>query len=266
MTTTNQQNFMNWDNPGIALITGASSGIGAEFARQLAKQGFDLILVARRKEKLEVLKEDLERKNSIKAEIIIADLSVLSENQKIIDKISKLTNIDVLINNAGFGYTESFLEANCKLNIEMIMVHLTSPVIFCQVVLPNMLRQKRGVIINVSSMSVFLKAGIIYTTTKNAVTMFSELLKNSIKGKGIFIQALCPGFTHTEFHDSPTMVGFNKSLTSKNLWMNVEDVVSLSLESIKSNQVIFIPGELNKKIAAEIRKANLNRYLKCKII
>ncbi len=266
MNRERDQNFMNWDNPGIALITGASSGIGAEFARQLAIQEFDLILIARRRKKLERIKEDLEGKYSIKAEIITADLSLLRKNQEIAEQISEIKNIDVLINNAGFSYTESFLDQDSMLNAAMIMVHLTSPVFFCQAVLPNMIKRKRGVIINTSSMNAILKSDIMYSTTKAAVAMLSELLKSSIRGKGIYIQALCPGLTHTELHFSPTMKGFNKSLFPENLWMSAEEVVSLSLEAVKSNQVIFIPGKINQEIAKQKRKANMNKYLKCKII
>jgi short-subunit dehydrogenase len=266
MSNNNIQNFMNWDNPGTALITGASSGIGAEFARQLAKQGFDLILIARRKDKLEKLKEDLHGKYAINTEILVADLSLLSKNQEIAEKISKLDKLDILINNAGFSYREPFLEGNYKLNVDMIMVHLTSPVIFCQAALPNMIKRKRGVIINTSSLGAILRSGIMYSTTKAAVALFSELLKRSIKQKDIYIQALCPGFTHTEFHDSPTMKGFSRTIISEENWMSAEEVVSLSLNAVKSNQIIFIPGEANQDIAKKVRKTNMNKYLSCKIM
>jgi short-subunit dehydrogenase len=260
------QNFMNWDNPGIALITGASSGIGAEFARQLAKQGFDLILIARRKDKLEILKEDLQCNNPITAKTLVADLSILSENQEIAEQISRIENLDILINNAGFGYRENILEGNFKLNVDMIMVHLTSPVMFCQASLPTMIKRKRGIIINTSSLGAILRTSIMYGTTKAAVAIFSELLKKTIKEKDIYIQALCPGFTYTEFHDTQYMKGFSRDLIPKENWMSAEEVVSLSLNAVKSNQVIFIPGETNQDIAKKARKTNLNKYLNCKII
>jgi short-subunit dehydrogenase len=99
----NRENFMKWDNPGYALITGASSGIGAEFARELAKQGFNLILVARRKQRLENLSQELNNKYSITAEVLVADLSKMSDIEKVASKISNTANLDVLINNAGYG-------------------------------------------------------------------------------------------------------------------------------------------------------------------
>lgn len=114
------KNFMEWDNPGIALITGASAGIGAEFARQLAAQGFNLILVARRKEKLEALGGELQKKYSIKAEVWVADLANIAENERIAGDIAKLENLDVLINNAGYGIMTPFLERDNQDNINMV--------------------------------------------------------------------------------------------------------------------------------------------------
>ena len=121
-------NFMNWDNLGVALITGASS----EFARQIAAQGFDLILVARGKEKLNALSKELQVKFSINAEVMVADLSNPVDNEMMVSKIKKLENLDVLINNAGFGIMNTFLGSDLKRIVDMISVHFTSPVMFCQ--------------------------------------------------------------------------------------------------------------------------------------
>lgn len=137
----NKENFMNWDNPGLALITGASSGIGAEFARKLAEQGFDLILVARRKEKLETLSNELQEKYSINVEVLVADLSKPTDNEKVISRISELDKLDVLINNAGFGIMNTFLDTDIKQYVDMINVHFTSTVMFSHAALPVMMKK-----------------------------------------------------------------------------------------------------------------------------
>jgi len=258
-------NFMGWENPGSALITGSSSGIGAEFARQLAQQGFDLILVARRKEKLNALRKTLQEKYSINVEVLVADLSKISDNDQVISRINEIENLDILINNAGFGIMSNFLQIERMKYVDMINVHFTSPVMLCHATIPGMAKRNRGVIINTSSMSAINKDSVLimYTTTKSAVAIFSELLKVKVKGTGIFVQALCPGFTYSEFHDTDAMTGFQRSWYKAEEWMKAEEVVSLSLEAVKSKSVIFIPGEINKQSGIRIRKKKLNKYLNC---
>ncbi|MBY8980597.1 MAG: SDR family NAD(P)-dependent oxidoreductase [Candidatus Lokiarchaeota archaeon] len=259
------ENFMGWESPGSALITGSSSGIGAEFARQLAQQGFDLILVARRKEKLDALSKTLQEKYSINAEVLVADLSKISDNEQVISKINEIENLDILINNAGFGILGNFLQIELMKYVDMINVHFTSPVMLCHATIPGMAKRKRGVIINTSSIFAIIKDSslIMYTTTKSALAIFSELLNVKVKGTGIYIQALCPGFTYSEFHDTDTMNGFQRSWYNPEQWMKAEDVVSLSLDAVKSKSVIFIPGEINRQSGIINRKKKLSKYLNC---
>ena len=259
-------NFMSWDNPGIALITGASAGIGAEFARQLAEQGFDLILIVRRKQKLDNLSKELKENYSVEAEVFVTDLSIQDDNYKIVSKILNLDNLDVLVNNAGYGINKSFLETDVEQHIDMINVHFTSAVMFCHAAIPNMVKRKRGAIINTSSTAAVNKSqmGVMYTTTKTALTVFSELLHENLKDTGVFIQSLCPGFTYSEFHDTESMLGFQRNWFLKELWMDAKDVVSISLEAVKSKEVIVIPGELNQNNVRRIRKVNVEQYLKGK--
>ena len=262
-----KENFMKWDNPGIALITGASSGIGAEFARQLAEQGFDLILVARRKERLIALNKGLQEKYSISSEVLVADLANMTDNDKVVSRILEVDNLDVLINNAGFGRMTSFLETDLKKNIDMIHVHFTSLVMFCHAALQAMIKRKRGVIINTSSSAIMLKPPIdvMYNTTKAANTIFSEALKSKLRGTGVYIQSLLPGFTYSEFHDTKTMQGFQRKWFPKEAWMTSEAVVSLSLEAVKTKRVIFIPGEYNQHLAKSTRKVLTQKFLNLKI-
>lgn len=261
-----KEKFMNWDNLGIALITGASSGIGAEFTRQLAEQGFDLILVARRKNKLEALSQELSSKFSIKVEVLIADLSNLNDTEKVASKILDTDNLDILINNAGYGITTPFIERDNKQNVDMINVHYTSPVMLCHVAIQGMTKRKRGVIINNASISAIIRTSVMYSSTKAALTIFSETLNSKMRNTGIYIQALCPGFTYSEFHDKDSMRGFSREFFSKMPWMSAEEVVTLSLNVVKSKNVIFIPGEENRVLAMSVRKSTLKKYLNCKIL
>ena len=151
----NQKNFMNWDSPGIALITGASSGIGAAYAHSLSAQGFETILLARRKENLEKLALQLTEKTSKKSEILVADLTILDDIIRVSEKIQLINNIDVLINNAGFGTRGYFENIPVSSHKDMLFVHNLAPIYFCRAVLPSMIKRNRGVIINVSSVAAF---------------------------------------------------------------------------------------------------------------
>ena len=257
------ENFMEWEDPGVAFITGASSGIGAEFARQLASQNFDLVLIARRKEKLEQLSKELQKKFSIKAEIIVGDLSKLEDNHKIISKIKEIDNLDVLINNAGYGINNTFLQIDVTEHIDMINVHFTSAVMFCHAAIPIMVKRKRGVIINTSSTAAVHKSpmSVMYTSTKSALTVFSEVLQEKFKNANINIQSLCPGFTYSEFHDTDSMRGFQRSWFPKESWMASEEVVRLSLEAVKADDVVFVPGDLNQNYTKKIRETTIEQYL-----
>ena len=259
-------NFMNWDNIGSALITGASSGIGAEFALQLAQQGFSLILVARRKEKLEALSRDLSSKFSVKVEVLVADLSNLEDIERVASKILNTDNLDILINNAGYGINTPFIERENKQNIDMINVHFTSPVMLSHAAIQGMAKRKKGVIINTASLAAITKTSGMYSSTKAALTYFSETLRSELRHTGIFIQALCPGMTYTEFHDKELMRGFNREDYSSVPWMNAEEVVLQSLKSVNGKTVIFIPGEENRNLMKGVRKSTMKKYLNCKIL
>lgn len=258
-----KENFMEWEEPGAALITGASSGIGAEFARQLASQGFDLILIARRQDKLESLSKQLQEEFSVLAEVFIGDLSNMDDNNKIVSKIKETNQLDVLINNAGYGINNTFLQIDITEHINMINVHFTSAVMFCHASIPGMIKRKRGVIINTSSTAAINKSlmSVMYTSTKSALTVFCEVLQEKVKNFNIFIQSLCPGFTYSEFHDTDSMRGFQRNWFPEESWMTSEEVVRKSLDAVKTGNVIFIPGDVNKDYTKKIREATIEQYL-----
>ena len=255
------KNFINWNHPGTAFITGASSGFGAVFARELASQKFNVVLVARRKERLDKLASELEEQYDIQAQVLTADLSKLGDIEHLYDEITKLDDIDVLINNAGFGTSGYFDNTPFGPQRDMLFVHNVAPVYFCRAALPIMIKRGRGVIINLSSVLAFYQTpqNLMYTATKVFLKEFTETLSLELEDTGVKVQALCPGFAHTEFHDTEYFKEFDKNAIPENLWMNAEDVVKLSLEAVPKGKVVFIPGEPYQAFVKLITDPKLGR-------
>ncbi len=241
--------FSSWKNKQSALITGASSGIGAVFAQELAKEGFKIVLTARRKDRLEELAKKIEKETKAITEIIIADLANEKDRQKIVTRINGNNDIEILINNAGFGVRGRFYLNNIEKYQEMMLVHNTAPVEFCRAVLPSMIKRSRGIIINVSSMASLLKnprAGI-YSGSKSFLNVFSDALSSELKEFGIKVQSLCPGMTVSEFHSVRDYVDWDHTRIPKRLWMSSEEVVEESLIALYGKKIIVIPGRKNKR-------------------
>lgn len=236
---------------GKALITGASAGLGEEYARQLAAAGTNLILVARRKDRLESLAAELGQKFGVSVEIFPADLSRDYDLNSLAEKIRQTEDLDLLINNAGFGGKSKFYKDETGEAEQMVRVHVLAPAILTRAALPAMIKRGRGAVINVSSVAAFSPfSGAMYSSTKAFLAMFSVNLQNELLGKGIKIQALCPGLTHTEFHE---VAGMNKEAIPGFLWMKADRVVRISLRSLGGNKVIVIPGCRNRIIAFLMR-------------
>lgn len=234
-----------------AIITGASAGIGAEFARQLAAQGVNLILIARRKEKMEALAQELRAKHAISIDIIPADLSKPDELAQVESTLSGLPDIDLLINNAGFGVTNRFYEGDPGPHFDMLQVHVTASVRLTRSILTGMVARQHGWIINVASVAAFLPYGsVLYPSTKAFLVSFSQALAHELSDTGVRVQALCPGFTYTEFHD---VVGLNRSMAPKFMWLPAKRVVSTSLNALTHGHVIVVPGWQYRCIVALAR-------------
>lgn len=185
-----------------ALITGASSGLGKEFALLHAKRGGDLVLVARRREKLEALKSELEHKYQVSVEVIVQDLSELDSAEKIFRQLETVgIEVEVLINNAGFGGMGYFHERELERELQMIHVNVTSLTALTRLILPGMVARGRGKILNVSSTASLVPGPLqaIYYATKAFVTSFSYAISRELKGTGVSVTALLPGATETEF-------------------------------------------------------------------
>lgn len=237
--------FLNYKNPGTALITGASAGIGLSYANKLAEYGFDLVLVARRKERLQEIAARLESEYSVRCEIFPADLALVEDIEKIADSIKHISNLDILINNAGFATHGYFADVPMEKAMRMLHVHMAAPVQFTHAALQIMRKRKQGVIINVSSAGAYIltPGNVLYDATKSFLTTISENLRLEVQGMGIKIQALCPGFVNTEFHEVGDFKDYDKSAVPDSLWMTPESVVSLSLKALEENRkTVFIPG------------------------
>lgn len=223
-----------------AFITGATSGIGAAFAKHLAQDRFDLILHGRREEKLKKFALNLEKTYDVSTEVIIAELSRIDELKKVEHYIQGLDRLDMLINNAGYWIPGNFWERDPDALEAMIRVHVIAPVRFTRAALPGMLRRNKGDIINVSSVAAYFSTLTVenYCATKAYLITFSEALHVALMGTGVRVQVLVPGFTLTEFH---SRLGVDpKKMRAKK--MLPEEVVDISLKSLEKGKVVCIPS------------------------
>jgi uncharacterized protein len=243
------QNRFSKSPRGWALVTGASSGIGAAFARELAARGYNLILVARRADRLNALVEELRARFGIEAETLPADLTREEDLRRVVDAVSNRSDLDLLINNAGFGEPGPFAQSNAERQLDMIRLHDLASVALTRATLAAMITNGHGGIINTSSTAAFfpLYGNANYSASKAYLNNFSESVQTEIAGTGVFIQALCPGFTYSEFHDE--IADFRRETLPGFMWMQAGVVVKQSLNSLGSGEVIFVPGWLNRVIA-----------------
>ena len=242
--------------PGTAVITGASSGIGAAFTRRLAASGYDLILVARREERLTALARELEQHHPIQVEVLTADLARKEDVESVERRVAQLDNLGFLVNSAGFGTSGKFASSDLAKQIQMIEVHVLASVRLSRAALPAMIARQAGAIINLSSVVSFVPApgNVTYCAAKAYLNVFSQALHTELGGTGVRVQALCPGLTHTEFHDSPEFAAFGCRRIPEALWMSADEVVSHSLECLRRDKVMCVPGFKNRLMGAALRQ------------
>lgn len=233
-----------------ALVTGATAGIGESFTRLLAEKGYDLVLVARDKKRLQERAKSLKSKFKIKVEVLQADLSVAIQLAKVEKRLANPKSpIEVLINNAGFGIKDSFLKSDIADEILLIDVLAKAPMQLMHSVLPQMLKRNSGVIINVSSVASFI-AGGTYSAAKAYLTVHTESLHTELAKTNIKISALCPGFTHTEFHQRGKM---KMSGLPNFMWLEADRVVGESWRAAMAGKAICIPGWRYKTLSTIAR-------------
>jgi uncharacterized protein len=244
-----------------ALVTGASSGIGADFARQLAAQGHDLILVARRADRLAALAAELHGQYGMRAEPLVADLATTEGIETVAARLAELNNLALLVNNAGFGISGSLATSALQGQLEMLNVHMVAPMRLSHAALPGMITRGSGGIINVASLAAFmaLPGEINYCATKAYLVTFSQALAAEVRRKGVKVQALCPGFTITELHDKPDRPGAGREGYPRFLWGSSQAVVADSLRALDRGQVICVPGFINQMIRLLTRTGLVNR-------
>ena len=222
----------------VALVTGASSGIGETFARELSLKGYRLLLVARRADRLRKLAEELGN-----AEALTADLSLDSHVSRIEERIASEKHLEFLVNNAGFGVPGRFFEADGRALDRMHQVHVIATERLTRAALRQMVPRGRGSIVNVSSVAGFFQTlnSTAYCSTKTWINAFTEGLYLELKhmNSPVRVQALCPGFTYTEFHD---VIKMDRGRVPKRLWMTSEEVVRTSLKMLDRSRLFVIPG------------------------
>ncbi|KYQ81960.1 short-chain dehydrogenase [Acinetobacter sp. NRRL B-65365] len=238
-----------------ALITGASAGIGKAFAHHLAKEKCSLLLVARREERLKELAAELVKKYNINCHIFAADLNDPSVPAAIMSYAENLgITIDILINNAGLSGKTAFAETPWPKLAAEIQLMITSVTELCHRVLPQMQKNGWGRIINLSSLAAFSPPGasLLYTGIKHYILDISQSLDMELKPQGIHVTALCPGFTHSEFHDVMGTRDAANNLPTI-LWQQPEQVVKEGWDAVMNGKPVCVPGLVNKVIASSVR-------------
>jgi len=242
-----------------ALITGASAGIGAEFCRQLARHGYSLVLVARRRDRLESLAETLRGQYPIDCLVLSLDLAQAGAARSIAAVLDEASiEIEFLVNNAGYGVPGTFTEPDWRVHADSLNVMLLSVLELTWLLLPGMQSRQRGFIVNVASLAGLVPGSArhtLYGATKAFLIRFSESLAMENLATGVAVSALCPGFTYSEFHD---VLG-NRDLVSQMpswMWLQADEVVRYGIESVMRQRpsVIAVPGRANRFIAMLVRK------------
>lgn len=243
-----------------AVVTGASSGIGAQFARHLTGRGIGVVLVARREDRLASLAEELTARHGVRCDVVAADLTDRAAPQAIVDRIAELgREVDILINNAGLSGKQEFAETPFTDLRDEIQVMITAVTELAHLVVPGMKERGYGRIVNVSSLAALMPpaSSLLYTGIKSYVLNVSQALNMELEPYGVHVTALCPGFTHSEFHD---VMGTRESASGKIpafLWQEPDAVVREAWDAVEKGNPVCIPGTINKVAAAAVRPVPL---------
>lgn len=238
-----------------AVVTGASAGIGAAFARHLAAAGHDVVLVARREARLKELAEEIQAAHPVRCEVFAADLADPQAPEAIVGHVEAGGGvIDILINNAGLSGNTAFADTPWTELADELQLMVTAPTHLSRLVAPGMRDRRWGRIVNVSSIAALLPppAGLLYTPIKGYVLDLSRALHAELASSSVHVTALCPGFTRTEFHEvmgtqaeADRLPGF--------MWSTAEEVVAAGWRAVEAGRPVCIPGRLNSVLAAAAR-------------
>ena len=240
----------------IAIVTGASTGLGKEFAHLCANSGFDLVLIARNQDLLESLAIEIRRATSRRVRILVKDLSVPGSSREVFEELGPgADSTEVLINNAGFGLLGPFVELDEQEQVQMIELNIVALTDLTRLILPGMLARKKGKIMNVASTAAFQPGPLmaVYFATKAYVVSFSEALHNELKGTGVTVTTLCPGATKTEFDKR---AGMSKAkLFTKSKLMSARQVAEIGMRAMDKGKSLVVAGTLNSLMVASTRLA-----------
>ena len=232
----------------VALVTGASAGLGIEFARQLSARSHRLVLAARRKERLDELAGKLGN-----ARAVAIDLSEASSTERLMADVAAAgEEVEILVNNAGFGLIGRFAELDSARQRQMIDLNVGALTDLCRAVAPGMVQRKSGGILNVASTAAFQPGPkmAVYFATKAFVLSLSEALHEELRPYGIKVSCLCPGPTRTEFGE---VAGFGGNALYDRVVMGAQEVVKAGLDGLEKNHAVVVPGVVNKVVAASTR-------------
>jgi len=243
-----------------ALITGASSGIGAAFADVFAAEGFDVVLVARREDRLRALGADLERRHGRRAHVLPADLSRPEAPGDVCAALlARGLTIDALVNNAGYGVPGTYLAVPWETHQAMLQVMVTGLAELTHRLLPGMLERGYGRVVNVASLAGLVPAPAghtLYAASKALLIKFSEALAHEVGPRGVHVTAVCPGFTRSEFHD---VTGTREKVDRLPgwLWMDADVVARQGFDAVMAGEPIYVNGRANRAIAFCVRQLPL---------
>lgn len=247
-----------------ALITGASAGLGSEFARQLAASGKDLVLVARRAEPMEELARKLNDEFGVEVDVITADLSHADAPQALYDEsVARGFEIDTLINNAGSAGPDLLAVRDWQIQKAHLDLMMTSYAALCHFFIPAMLESGYGRVLNVASVAgqVTAPGDMNYGPTKTYLIALSRALSTSVKDDGVHVLALCPGFTHTDFHDSESLTAM-KASSPGFIWYDADVVVREGLAALEKGKAVYTSGRLYRYLVPIIRQPWMRPLLK----
>lgn len=236
-----------------ALVTGATAGIGREFAEQLAARGHDLVLVARDVERLEQAATELRERHHVAVEVLPADLSDRAQLQRVADRVGATgpipSPVDILVNNAGYGLATPFVETDVEDEERLLDVLVRAVLVLSHTAARSMTARGSGQIINVSSVAGFITSGT-YAAAKSYVTVFTESLSAQLHGTGVTATALCPGFVVTEFHER---AGIEKNNRTGPFWLDAKDLVRDALADADRGRAVSIPSPQYKALVTALR-------------
>ena len=234
-----------------ALVTGASSGIGAAIAAELASRGFSLILVARREERLLSLATELSSEHGIDVEVIAADLADEDERDRLQQELGgRGRAVEVLVNNAGFGHQADFARSPRERMVEMVRVNVEAVVDLTSRFIGPMVERGRGSVINIASTAAFqpLPGSAVYAASKSFVLSFSEAIRTELRGTGVTVTAVCPGPAKTEFTEVAGVGGVEQR-TPGAVWTSVDEIARQAVDGARRDKRVVVPGMLNRASA-----------------